>query len=135
MCQQVAEVELRAPREATVGTVAVLLERTPIVACPSEHAATPPELVETAMRATEETVPQARRRLLRSDACSNCGSELVMPVRRTTRAVTVEPPHGPILTLRFDLPMSRCPTCGVDQLPTRSQEDLVVSVPAVFAIP
>ena len=125
--------ELDGPRDVEVGTVAVLTEQTPVVRCPPDDRATPPEFVDAAMQATKDGVPQARRRLLRSDVCPRCGSELSMPVRRTTRAVTVAPPGGPVVTLRFDLPMTRCPNCGLDQLPSRSQEDLVVSVPAVFS--
>ena len=132
-CQAGAPVELRGPSEVTVGTVAVLLERTPAVTCPQGHDAVPPDVVDAAMRATETAVARARSRFLRDDVCGNCGSGLTMPVRRTTRAVTVEPEATSILTLHFDLPMSRCPNCGLDQLPSRSQEDLVVSVPAVFA--
>jgi hypothetical protein len=56
-----------------------------------------------------------------------------MPVRRTERSVTVEAPGLAPLTLRFDLPVTRCPDCGVEQVPSRSQEDLVVVVPALFA--
>jgi hypothetical protein len=29
--------------------------------------------------------------------------------------------------------MTRCPGCGLDQVPSRSQEDLVVVIPALFA--
>ena len=133
VCQARGPIRLDGPRETEVGTVAVLLEQTPVVRCPPDHGVAPPEVVDAAMQATEGSVPQARRRLLRSDVCSRCGAELSMPVRRTTRAVTVEPPGGPVVTLRFDLPMTRCPNCGLDQLPSRSQEDLVVSVPAVFS--
>jgi hypothetical protein len=57
-----------------------------------------------------------------------------MPVRRTERPVTiVEVPPLPVTTLRFDLPTTRCPECGLDQVPTRSQDDLSASVRALFA--
>lgn len=125
---------LGGPREATVGTVAVLLERQPVVACPAEHRTAPPEAVQAAMAATDDAVPRARRRLLRGERCARCDTQLTMPVRRTRWPVTVEATaEVPVLTLQFDLPATRCPECGTDQLPTRSQEDLVVCVPAVFA--
>lgn len=134
VCQQPGEVVLRGPREATVGTVAVQLERAPVIGCRDDHGAVPPEAIGAAMAATDAAIVRARGRLFRADACGRCGAALTMPARRTQRAVTVEGDHAiPVLTLRFDLPAARCPQCGTDQLPTRSQEDLVVSVPAVFA--
>jgi hypothetical protein len=136
VCGIEAGVELLGAAEVTVGTVAVALERRPVVACPDGHRATPREVVGAAMSAVEDHVVQARSRMLRGDVCRACGTPLTMPVRRTTRAVTVEgDEHRPVLTLRFDLPSTRCPACSVEQVPSRSQEDLVVSVPAVFSPP
>lgn len=125
---------LRGGEEVTVGTVAVRLDRRPVVDCPAGHAVAPPEAVDAAMTATETSLPRSRRRLLRGEVCSACSARLTMPARRTNRAVTV-PASGPlpVVTLLFDLPSIRCTECGVDQLPSRSQEDLVVSVPAVYA--
>jgi hypothetical protein len=134
VCHEQAPVELRETAEVTVGTVAVALERRPVVACPQDHRTTPQAIVRAAMGAVEDSVVQARSRLLRGDVCRLCSAPLTMPVRRTTRAVTVEGDEDrPVLTLRFDLPSTRCPDCGVEQVPSRSQEDLVVSVPAVFS--
>lgn len=132
-CGAVGPVELGAPSEVTVGTVAVVLERQPVVACPERHGLAPSEVPGAAMDAVRAAIPRARSRLFRADACRSCGEVLTMPVRRTERVVSVEPPDAPVLTLRFDLPMTRCPGCSVDQVPSRSQEDLVVSVPALFA--
>jgi hypothetical protein len=135
-CQQEGPLELRGSAEVTIGTVAVALEARPVVACPQRHEATPREVVGAAMQAVERQVPQARARLLRGDVCRDCRTPLTMPVRRTERPVTVESEgERPVLTLLFDLPSSRCPDCGADQLPSRSQEDLVVAVPALFARP
>ena len=136
VCQESAPLESAGSAEVTVGTVAVALEARPVVACQARHRATPGEVVGAAMAAVEELVPQARSRLLRSDACRSCGAALTMPVRRTERPVTVEAEgQRPVMTLLFDLPSSRCPDCGADQVPSRSQEDLVVAVPALFARP
>lgn len=55
-----------------------------------------------------------------------------MPARRTTRTVTVAPETLPVTTLRFDLPMSRCPGCGLDQLPYRARHDVVVALSALL---
>ncbi len=120
--------------EVTVGTVAVALESRPVVACRDDHDATPAAVVGAAMRAVEQLVPTARSRLLRSDVCHECGTALTMPVRRTERPVTVESDdERPVMTLVFDLPSTRCPDCSADQVPSRSHEDLVVAVPALFA--
>jgi hypothetical protein len=134
VCRLEGPLAPRGPSEVTVGTVAVTLESRPAFDCPAGHDASPAELVGAAMRAVEEHVPTARSRLLRADACGACGAALTMPVRRTELPVTVEAEgERPVLTLIFDLPATRCPDCGVDQVPSRSQEDLVVAVPALFA--
>jgi hypothetical protein len=132
-CEVDAPLALAGPVETTVGTVAAVLERRPVVACPDRHEATPPEVSGAAMEAAEASIPRARARWLRGDVCRSCGATLDMPVRRTQRAVTVELTRHAPLTVRFDLPMTRCPACGADQVPSRSQEDLVVVVPALFA--
>jgi hypothetical protein len=133
ICGAAGAVTLDQGVEATVGTVAVLLERLPVVVCPQGHRRPPEAAIGAAMTAVDATVPRARGRLLRSEVCSTCGTPITMPARRTTRTISVaDTPGLPVLTLRFDLPLARCTECGLDQLPTRSQEDLVVSVPAVF---
>lgn len=47
-----------------------------------------------------------------------------MPVRRTTRTVSVVGEDLPVLTVHVDVAMTRCPDCGLDQVPSRSQQDL-----------
>lgn len=111
------------------------VERRPVVACPDDHGASPPEVVGAAMEALDEAVARARSRVLRADVCRSCKTVLSMPVRRTTRTVTVEAPTTPIVTLHLDLPMTRCGECGLDQVPSRSHEDLTVVIPALFAPP
>lgn len=133
VCELDAAVELRAPNEVTVGTVAASVERRPVVACPGDHGASPPEVVGAAMEAVDGAVPRARSRLLRGDGCRSCGAGLSMPVRRTARAVSVEAPDVAVVTIHLDLPMTRCGECGFDQVPSRSHEDLTVVVPALFA--
>lgn len=133
ICSADGELRSLPGREVTVGSVAARLERRPVVACPAGHDATPAELVGAAMEATDDQVARARGRVLRGDACRTCGTPASMPVRRTARTVTVEPPLGPVLTLHLDLPMTRCGGCGTDQVPSRSHEDLTVVVPALFA--
>lgn len=134
ICDEVGDLVLGGPAEVTVGTVAAALERRPVVACPQRHAATPPACSGAAMDAAEDALPRARARWLRDDRCRGCGAALRMPVRRTQRTVTAAIEDLPPQTIHLDLPMTRCPDCGLDQVPSRSQEDLVVVIPALFAV-
>jgi hypothetical protein len=115
-----------------VGTVAGSIAHLPVVRCPAGHAepATDhPEAAAAVLTTVRAAVPHARPRVLRGEVCATCGGRLTMPVRRSGWPVTVSDLEGlPVLTLRFDLPSTRCPDCGVDQLPTRSQDDLVTTV-------
>jgi hypothetical protein len=133
-CGESAAVVAGASAEATVGTVAAQVERRPVVDCSGQHGLTPPAIVGEAMAAVDAAVPRARARLLRGDACLDCREALTMPVRRSERAVTVEPANGPVTTLHLDVPLTRCGSCGRDQVPSRSHEDLTVVVPALFAV-
>lgn len=127
-CHEPGTVELGQPRQATVGTVAGILERVPLVRCRSGHdepATARPEIADLVVQSCREAIPEARRRLLGRDICTSCRAPLSMPVRRTGRVVSIDGiDEVPVLTLRFDLPMTRCPACGLDQLPTRSRRDL-----------
>jgi hypothetical protein len=134
ICGEPGALTLGPAAAVTVGTVAAALERRPVVACPHRHVATPPEVSGAAMDAAQAALPRARARWLRDDRCRTCSATLQMPVRRTERAVTVTNDHLPPVTIRLDLPMTRCPDCGLDQVPSRSQEDLVVVIPALFAV-
>ena len=119
----------------TVGTLAARVERRPIISCPNGHRGTPPELVDEAMQAVVDQITRARGRLLRQDACAGCGAGLSMPVRRSRRVVSLPTSLGGVLSIELDLPLTRCPACGVDQVPSASGEDLVVVIPALFAAP
>ena len=49
-----------------------------------------------------------------------------MPVRRTVWPVTLTGADGRVaVTLTYDVPATRCPDCGRNQVPTRSADDLV----------
>ena len=132
-CGETGPVVLRGPLELTIGTVAAVLERRPVVACRTGHEL-PPAVARTATeQAIERAVARARQRRLRREACVDCGAALLMPVRRTVRPVSIEAPPLPVLTLQLDLPMTRCPDCGRDQVPSRSQADLDAIAGALFA--
>lgn len=132
-CGVEADIVLAGGVESVVGSVAAALEQRPVVACPPGHAVTPPEVVGAAMEAADQGIIRARSRLLRSDACTSCGQALTLPARRTVKAVTVVSAVAPPVTIQLDLPATRCPACALDQVPSRSQEDLVVVIPALFA--
>ena len=57
-----------------------------------------------------------------------------MPVRRSVRAVTVSPEGGPVTTLHLDLPLQRCPDCGLDHLPARSRAEITAALTAVIDV-
>lgn len=133
ICDEEAAVVLTGGTEVTVGSVAASLEQRPVVDCAAGHRGTPSQLVGAAMETADERVVRARSRLLRSDACVDCGTPLTLPVRRTVKSFTVVSEVAPVVTIHLDLPATRCPSCALDQVPSRSQEDLVVVIPAVFA--
>lgn len=50
-------------------------------------------------------------------SCAGCTELLDLPMRATTRSVTVEPPAAAPFTLTFSLPLVRCGGCGADNVP------------------
>lgn len=135
-CDTAGPVVRGADRDAVHGTVAGRGERIPVVVCPAGHRL-PVALAVRAAEVTREALPHGqRRRLRRHDGCGRCGEALTMPVRRTERAVTVtDGDDVPVTTLRFDVPTTRCPDCGADQVPVRSQADLAAVIDALFSPP
>jgi hypothetical protein len=68
-------------------------------------------------RAAPDTVRGADPATGPGDRCGACASVLGMPLRATSRAVTVEPAGSAPFTVMLDLPLGRCPDCGGDNLP------------------
>lgn len=120
--------------EVAVGTVAAALEQWPRWRCPDGHDAGP--VVGRARAHAEVTAAVAvakGRRLRAGDACVVCGAALTMPVRRTVWPVTITDPDGRVaVTLTYDVPATRCPDCGRDQVPTRSAGDLTAALDALL---
>lgn len=112
--------------EATVATVAAALEQQPRWRCANGHDAGPVITAERAHAEVADALAVARRRRLRSgDSCIACGAALTMPVRRTVWPVTLTDPDRRVaVTLTYDVPATRCPDCGQNQVPTRSATDL-----------
>jgi len=52
------------------------------------------------------------------DRCGDCGVTLDLPLRATTRALTVEPSGGAPFTITLAVPLGRCPACGCDNVPS-----------------
>jgi hypothetical protein len=138
VCDAAGALELTDGREATVGSAAGVIDRLPVVRCDAGHrsfATAVPTVTDDALRQVRAAVPYARaRRLRRDEVCCGCAQPLTMPVRRTDWPVTLEGPGGldVVLTLRLDLPATRCPGCGTDHVPTRSQADLEDTVRALL---
>lgn len=135
VCQEIGSLEWRAGTEVAVDTVAGVLDRRPVVVCPSNHDRSPASGPLAATAAIEERLDLARSRRFRGDACRHCGEGLTLPVRRTRRSVTVTHPELAAHTLHLDVPMVRCGGCGRDQVPSRSQKDLLALAAAVYTEP
>ena len=118
----------RVSQEVAAASIAVHGEGLTVRHCACDHLEVPAELGRAARRASAEALPAARVRWLRPDRCRSCARPLTMPARRTTRAVTVTTETLPIVTLRCDVPMTRCPGCGLDQLPSRARHDVAVAL-------
>jgi hypothetical protein len=144
-CAAATDLVVGAAQEATVGTVAALVEARPLLRCRGGHDHPLSALDRSAraaieadvVAALERSLPRARARRWRpTAACAACGVQLTMPVRRTTWPVTVARPGTTmlVLTVHLDVPATRCPGCGVDQVPPRSQGDLTGAVLAALGL-
>lgn len=119
-------------REVSAASIGVLGERLTVHHCPCGHHEVPRTLGHAARTAASETLPAARMGWFRGDRCRSCSTSLTMPARRTTRTVTTTPDDLPVSSLTFDLPMTRCPDCGLEQLPSRARHDVTVALAALF---
>lgn len=124
VCHGPATLERTPPREQTCGTVLGVVEPGLELRC-SQHGPQPVTGAATAARGNaDERLPRARRCRLRRTCCGDCSALLTLPARRGRRSLTVEATGLPVHTIHLDLPLTRCPDCGLDQVPWRSQEDL-----------
>jgi hypothetical protein len=137
-CGAPSAVELAPGREVTVGSVAGLVGQRPRWRCTADHvtaAAAADGVADEARSQLRAAVPYARRqRLRRAEVCSVCDEPLIMPVRRTDWPVVLEGLGGApaVVTVRLDVPATRCPACGTDHVPVRSQGDLEAAVLALL---
>lgn len=56
--------------------------------------------------------------------CGSCDAALELPMRATTRAMTVAPSDGAPFTVTLALPLVRCGSCAVDNVPPELGDDV-----------
>lgn len=130
------ELRPRAGAEASARSVSLVLERLPQPACPQGHHVDPLSTTQRDRLVTTVLghLPAARRRLLgRRQRCTACGADLRMPARRTRRTVTVDDPDLGVVTVTFDLALTRCPECGHDQAPRAAARDATEALRAALS--
>ncbi|MFP4312327.1 MAG: hypothetical protein ACLFS9_10170 [Nitriliruptoraceae bacterium] len=132
VCRDPAHPARTPPAERTCGTVAALLEPGLVLRCARDGDQALTHAVDAAEATARDRLPRARRCRLRRTCCAGCGTVLDLPVRRGRRSLTVAAAGLPVHTIHLDLPLTRCPSCGLDQVPWRSQEDLDAVLQAVY---
>lgn len=115
LCGAALQVAGRARTECRDGPVTALADARALSVC-TDHAPQDEELHRAVLTAIESGLTFATRHR-RTAHCGACSAVLDLPMRATTRSVTVEPPDGPPFTLTFLLPVVRCGDCGVDGVP------------------
>lgn len=120
-------------RDAPMGAGEVVVRVTGLARsrCEAGHVQVVPAGATDALRAaiavqlpTAGTQGLVRRR----DVCHDCDEELVLPPRRTERAVP-EDVRGRVVTAHVEAPVVRCPACAREQL----TPDVAAAVPDVLA--
>lgn len=118
--------------EAGSGDVGVVIDQAPYLACEDGHYRLDPSpgFDDTVVESVVDGVPIGigTRWPWRAVRCASCGTDLVMPPRRTHRSVTVVSDATPPVTVTLDVPLVRCTECGVDQLPPDLEGDVAKAV-------
>lgn len=117
---------LRTPQrsgvEQAIGPVRALAETRAFTVCDA-HVSAQSALRAAVLAAVDGRLPLALHR--RGGACCGpCGAVLDLPMRATTRSVTVEPPDGDPFTVTLALPLIRCGECGTDNVPAELRASL-----------
>lgn len=116
-CGDLLEAEPRVGTEEQRGPVRAVVESRRMPSCPRACSLGLSEAIERALEA--RLVSATRTRWSRSgDRCGACSAGLDLPLRATTRSVTVEPPGAAPFTVTLSLPLGRCPDCGCDNVPS-----------------
>jgi len=118
-----------------VGRARAGTDRLPTLVCLSEpdHGASGVDEVQRVVSAAIEHFSVARRGAIpgRAQRCRACRSQLTMPGFRSERAVTIVGAGLPAATLRLDLPLWRCPGCGIENVPREAWVDALQAIRAV----
>jgi hypothetical protein len=118
--------------ERSHGPVAGLLEPGLGLHC-ADHGEQPADAArDAALTASRDRLPRARRCRLRRVCCGACGARLVLPTRRTRRSLTVDGSDLPVHTVHLDVPLTRCPDCGIEHLPWGVDADLETLLRALY---
>lgn len=115
--------ELRRPERPSTeqrdGPVRAIADTRTFTVC-DEHSAARDVLRTAVLTAVDARLTFAVRQR-RTPRCAACRSLLDLPMRATTRALTIEPTDGAPFTVTLGLPMIRCGECGTDNVPERLQ--------------
>jgi hypothetical protein len=132
-CGAQRQIVLLPGSSVTVGPVRASAESRRSVRCPScspsdRTKSTDGALAVAIGRAIGQIVIGAfdRQRRERIARCGACAERLDLPMRATTRAVTIEAEDEPPFTLTLQLPMVRCGGCGCDNVPPEIGPDVRV---------
>lgn len=120
-------------RDAPMGAGEVVVRVSGLVraTCDGGHTTRlPGDAVDALLAAIATQLPTAARRgvVRRREVCHDCGEELVLPPRRTERAVP-EDVDGLVVTAHVEAPVLRCPACAREQL----TPEAAAAVPSVLA--
>lgn len=127
---------MRAAGDASVSGVGAVVERLREKVCPDCHHVErlSPARGRRLRASVLGRLPSAERRLLgRHDRCEGCGGTLAMPSRDTRRSVTVDDQDLGVVTVTFQLALTRCPECGHDQAPRRVARGAAAALDAALA--
>lgn len=135
-CGRALEHHVRGVGEVVHGTVSAVVEGAPVLACPEGHHREEirPDLPQVLLDGVREEVLASRRtRVRRQLRCGACDAPLTMPGRRTVRSVSRPVEGVGVVRVTFDLPMLRCPGCGLEQVPEEvAERDLGAAVSAAL---
>jgi uncharacterized protein with PIN domain len=113
------------------GDVVVRVSGLARATCDDGHVTVVPvDATDALLAAVATQLPTASTRgvLRRREVCHDCGEELVLPPRRSERAVP-EDVDGRVVTAHVEASMLRCPACAREQLTARS----ATAIPSVLA--
>jgi len=114
----------RAPgAQVASGPVTAMVEAHDVLVCP-KGCPTPAKDLSTLLTRTLSRALLFSTGDARTVRCGDCGAVLDLPMRATTRAVTVEPDGLSPFTLTFAVPVARCGECGLDNIPAALTQDV-----------